>query len=108
MTKFDFYELHAIKVNYVGSMIFNDLEKRNILDIEQEWYNTYCYDKDFTKNLKIDTTYFILCENKIIGVFCPHLGFSFFDVAEHDDRIEIKRIFPNLKCNIIGEEYKGD
>lgn len=103
MTKFDFYELNTTKIHYVGSMIFNDSEKRIISDIEREWYNNYCYNRDFTKNLEIDTTYFILSDNNIIGVFCPHFGFSFFDIAEHDERVRIKRIFPNLKCNIIGE-----
>ena len=59
---------------------------------------------DMQDYIEIDQKYFMLKNKKdIFGVFCPHKGFAFIDVAEHDERVQIKRFFPNLICHIIGE-----
>lgn len=58
-----------------------------------------CYPKDLGY-----TGFFILKnETEILGIWRPCIGYSFFDVAEHDERVRIKRFMPHLTCNIIGE-----
>lgn len=59
---------------------------------------------DMQDYIEVDEKYFMLKDDeKIFGVFCPHKGFSFIDVAEHDERVSIKHFFPELTCHIIGE-----
>lgn len=59
---------------------------------------------DMQDYIEVDEKYFMLKDDeKIFGVFCPHKGFSFIDVAEHDERVRIKHFFPELTCHIIGE-----
>lgn len=81
----------------------NSENKLDIDNIKNLGYSKLCFERDFTKNLCIGHTYFILCNDNIIGIFTPHFGYSFFDVAEHDERVLIKQIFPKLKCHIIDE-----
>lgn len=55
-------------------------------------------------HIALDEKYFMLKNDKdIFGVFCPHKGFAFIDMAEHDERLQIKHFFPELTCHIIGE-----
>lgn len=96
-SKIDIYNL------YTGKHLFT-LEK-------QEPYSL----KDFEKEIPLigydlvnaglqEDSYFLLKNNtEIFGVFYPHPGFSFIDIAEHDERVMIKKIFPQLTCHIIGE-----
>ena len=41
--------------------------------------------------------------NNLFGVFSMHMGYTFIDCMEHDDRVIVKQMFPYLKCNIINE-----
>lgn len=99
---YNFFDIHNKDRVIVIASIESE-EELDIFKIKELWYKKLCFENDFTKNFQLDNTYFILYKDKIIGIFTPHFGYSFFDVAEHDERVMIKRIFPRLKCHIIGE-----
>ncbi len=62
-------------------------------------------DEEICDKIQMDENYYLISENpwKIIGVMSLHKGWSFFDRAEHDDRVRIKNVFPDKTCHIIGE-----
>lgn len=61
--------------------------------------------EDIYEKIQIDEFYYLIDEEpwKIIGVMSLHKGWGLFDIAEHDDRVRIKNVFPDKICHIIGE-----
>lgn len=57
------------------------------------------------KKIQIDELYYLIDEEpwRIVGVMNLHKGWGFFDIAEHDDRVRIKNVFPDKTCHIVGE-----
>lgn len=45
------------------------------------------------KKIQIDELYYLIDEEswRIVGVMNLHKGWGFFDIAEHDDRVRIKK-----------------
>ena len=75
---------------YTGELWFYENERLSIFDLVRidDHINSY-----------------ILKDNKeIFGVISIHKGYTFFDCAEHDNRVVNKCGFPYFKCDIIGEE----
>lgn len=62
-------------------------------------------DENIYKKIQIDELYYLIDEEpwRIVGIMSLHKGWSFFDVAKHDDRVRIKKVFPDKTCHIIGE-----
>lgn len=62
-------------------------------------------DEDIYERLQIDEYYYLISEDpwEIVGVMSLHKGWALFDVAEHEDRVRIKNVFPDKICHIIGE-----
>lgn len=62
-------------------------------------------DENIYEKIQMDEEYYLINENpwKIVGVMSLHKGWGFFDVAEHDDRVRIKSVFPDKCCHIVGE-----
>lgn len=62
-------------------------------------------DEDIYEKIQIDELYYLIDEEpwRIIGVMSLHKGWGFFDIAEHDDKVMIKNVFPDKICHIIGE-----
>lgn len=94
------YELHPI---YEGGYVYrNDevwpkviatLDTGNVsfFDfMEHQYYQGLCYDKSFMGEMKMDETYYLIPEEGYhCYVFSPHLGYAFWDSAEHDERVVI-------------------
>lgn len=61
--------------------------------------------EDIYKKIQIDELYYLIDEEpwRIVGVMSLHKGWGFFDVAEHDDRVRIKKVFPDKICYIVSE-----
>jgi len=101
----EFYEIDYISK---GCFLKGKIELKEDLNINEfnEYYqNNYLYNEKPFKNFEIDNIYYIIKNNnKPFGVISLHKGFTFIDCPEHDERVIIKRAFPNIKCNIIGEK----
>ena len=97
---YNFYELHPI-IN--GNEVYKNPKKkphivatintRNqgfIEYMEENFYHGLCWDKEFMGNMELDNYYYAVPDSGYgCYVFSPHLGFSFWDIAEHDDRVVI-------------------
>lgn len=61
--------------------------------------------EDIYEKIQIDELYYLIEEElwRIVGVMSLHKGWGFFDVAEYDDRVRIKKVFPDKICYIVGE-----
>ena len=61
--------------------------------------------EDIYEKIQIDELYYLIDEEpwRIVGVMSLHKEWGFFDVAEHDDRVRIKNVFPDKICYIVGE-----
>lgn len=81
-----------------------NLETQEGISKLEEYINFNNY--DLYNKLNIDKTYYMIKENpwKIIGVINLHKGYTFIDVAEHDQRVIIKSAFPQQNCDIINEK----
>ena len=110
--KLDFYDINVeFKDNKVygkdKKLIYtmnfdNQISLEDFIDIFEE-YNLYL--DEVQDNFKLNETYYIIQDdNEIFGVISLNKGWTFIDCAEHDDRVIIKSVFPELKCNIIGEK----
>lgn len=78
----------------------------NILQSLKEIENYILFeDENIYKKIQIDKLYYLIDEEswRIVGVMSLRKGWGFFDVAEHDDRVRIKNVFPDKTCHIIGE-----
>lgn len=82
-----------------------DKDFNNINDFKDWYENTYqYYEEPFNDTLQLDITYTMITDKEeIFGVISLHKGHTFIDIAEHDDRVIVKRAFPHMICNIIGE-----
>lgn len=62
-------------------------------------------DEKIYKKIQIDEYYYLIKEApwEIVGVMSLHKGWGFFDIAEYEDRVRIKNVFPNEDCQIINE-----
>lgn len=97
IAKIDIYNLHT------GKHLFT-LEREepyNLTDFEKE-LPIIGYDLK-ESGLQEDNYFLLKNDTEIFGIFYPYIGFSYVDAAEHDERVMIKRIFPQLTCHIIGE-----
>lgn len=97
VSKIDIYNI------YSGEHIFSfeREEPYSLKDFEKE-LPSIGYDL-IDHGLRMHTYFLLKNDDEIFGILSPHIGFSFVDVAEHDDRVMIKRIFPHLTCHIVGE-----
>ena len=61
--------------------------------------------EDIYEKNQIDELYYLMDEEnwRIVGVMSLPKGWGFFDIAEHDDRVRIKNVFPDKTCYIVGE-----
>ena len=61
--------------------------------------------EDIYEKIQIDELYYLIDEEpwRSVGVMSLHKGWGFFDVAEHDDRVRIKNVFPDKICYIVSE-----
>ena len=61
--------------------------------------------EDIYEKIQIDELYYLIDEEpwRIVGVMSLLKGWGFFDVAEHDDRVRIKNVFPDKIFYIVGE-----
>jgi hypothetical protein len=78
----------------------------DILQTLEEIENYILFEnEDIYEKIQIDEFYYLIDEEpwKIIGVMSLHKGWGLFDIAEHDDRVRIKNVFPDKICHIIGE-----
>lgn len=84
---------------------FDILDFENIYneDLDMRLSLAYLIEDCYPEDLGFAGFFILKDEMEILGVWRPYIGFSFFDVAEHDDRVRIKRFMPHLTCNIIGE-----
>ena len=58
--------------------------------MEEHFYHGLCWDEEFMGNMKLDDYYYVVPDSGYeCYVFSPHLGFSFWDIAEHEDRVMI-------------------
>lgn len=94
---------------YITSTFFKgEIQLDKDLDVIEfnEYYTNNClYFKKPFKEFEIDNTYFIIKnDEEPFGIISLHKGFTFIDCAEHDERVIIKRAFPDIKCNIVGEK----
>ena len=106
-------KFYDIPVRYENNYVYSNGNPILMCQIEDFTFDNF-YNKvknefydiaDELDALEEDTTYYILKDDKeIFGVISLHKGYTFFDCAEHDDRVIIKCGFPHLKCDIIGEK----
>lgn len=78
----------------------------DILQTLEEIENYILFEnEDIYEKIQIDEFYYLIDEEpwKIIGGMSLHKGWGLFDIAEHDDRVRIKNVFPDKICHIIGE-----
>lgn len=78
----------------------------DILQTLEEIENYILFEnEDIYEKIQIDEFYYLIDEEpwKIIGVMSLHKGWGLFDIAEYDDRVRIKNVFPDKICHIIGE-----
>ena len=88
-----------------GLRIYPDYNYSVIKECLLESLFDYPNEITLAEKLELDKTYYLIEEDpwNIIGIISLHKGYTFFDCAEHDDRVIIKTAFPDKKCNIIGE-----
>jgi len=97
---YNFYELHPIITE--NGVYKNLKEKPRIITtidthnqgfieyMEENFYHSLCWDEEFMKNMELNNYYYVVPNSGYkCYVFSPHLGFSFWDCAEHDDRVMI-------------------
>ena len=100
--KKDYFQLSDSPKN-IGSIFIN--ENLSFEEQEKQIVENLMSNENFYNNVKLEGYYYLLTDDdKIFGVCGIHKGFLFFDCAEHDDRVIIKKAFPHIKCYIIGEE----
>lgn len=78
----------------------------DILQTLEEIENYILFEnEDIYEKIQIDEFYYLIDEEpwKIIGVMSLHKGWGLFDIAEHDDRVRIKNVFPDKICHIISK-----
>ena len=94
------YELHPI---YKGGYVYKNNKMRPkviaTLDtgdetfshfMEQHYYHKLCWEESFMGGMKVDEKYYVVPEEGYhCYVFSPHLGYAFWDSAEHDERVVI-------------------
>jgi hypothetical protein len=98
--KYNFYKLNPRHRNgrvYKGTKppqivasldIPEDMEYWDFMN--KNYYSNLVYDDNFMKDIELNKHYYVISEDKKhFGVFSAYKGFSFWDCAEHDDRIVI-------------------
>ena len=72
-------------------------------DVDMKYDLINLIEDSYPDSLGFSGFFFLKDEEEILGVWYPHVGFSYFGVAEYDERVRIKRLMPHLTCDIIGE-----
>lgn len=87
----------------LGSLVFN-YDQVNFDDITDRILSFGIENKLYDK-MKLEQLYYLIEEDpwNIVGVICLNKGYTFIDVAEHNDRVVIKSAFHNKRCNVVGE-----
>ena len=100
-----FYEIDYIsRAHFLKDEIQLDKDL-DVIEFNEYYTNNCLYFKKPFKEFEIDNTYFIIKnDEEPFGIISLHKGFTFIDCAEHDERVIIKRAFPDIKCNIVGEK----
>ena len=96
-------EFYDIK-NNIPKIVYRLQFNGDITDFAEYYNSELCYLENFNDYFDLDTYYYIIKDEKPFGVISLHKGYNFIDYAGYDDRAIIKRAFPHMKCDIIGEE----
>lgn len=85
-----------------GKVIINNIS--TLQEFEELYKTEYLYYEQPFKDFVLDEKYYMIADNSnLFGVFSMHMGYTFIDCMEHDDRVIVKQMFPYLKCNIVNE-----
>ena len=94
------YNVYELKPRFRGGYVYKGKEPPKLvmtLDtgdedyytfMENHWYHDYCYKVE--DKLELDKTYYVINEDFTdFSVLSLHKGHTFWDCAEHDDRVVI-------------------
>ena len=76
--------------------------------MNENWYDTLVWQEDIQEALELDIKYYVVAEDySDFGVLVLHKGHSFFDTAEHDERvvIAVELGLTHEQAKILPKEY---
>ena len=97
--KYNIYELHPIFANnkiYKSKtapklvLTLDTGDKKYYQYMEENWYSNLVWKEDIVGQLNLNRTYYVVSEDYTdFGVLTLYKGHTFFDTAEHDERVII-------------------